>query len=586
MPKRWLIYPHDAGRVQEFQRAVGVPAVVAQLLLARGIRSPSEARLFLQAPLNSLHPPESLPGAEQAAQVLWQAVQERRKIVVYGDYDVDGMAGCAILFRALRRLGAEVQYFIPCRLSQGYGLHGEALRELRRQGAEVVVTVDCGIASLEEARLARELGLTLIITDHHLPRAELPKAEALVHPQLPDAEAPFPSLSGAAVAFKVVWALCRLASGSSRVSPAAREFLQQMLGYVALATVADVVPLLGENRVLVKHGLDALRHRPTERVRALMQVCQLEPPAPSSEDVAFALAPRLNAAGRLGQARLGVELLSTDSASRAEKLAQFIDQLNHTRRSLEQSIYQAALKEVKALSDPDPPALVLAGHKWHPGVIGIVAGRLAERFHRPVVLLSLDWNQEPVAVGSARSVGEFDLYQALRACREHLVEFGGHAAAAGLKLRPQALEQFREAFCHWAQQNIPPHQRQAELVIDAEVPLGTLTLEAVRQIEQLAPFGFGNPRPVICATGVELAGPVRTMGGGGRHLSMMLRQGPVVLRAVAFGQADWAPELTNSPGPLAVAFEPVINTFQGRRSVELHLADWKPLEQLSATGTG
>jgi len=588
MPKRWLIRPHDAAQVQQLQRAAGVSAVVAQLLLARGIRTADQARQFLQAPLKSLCDPSTLPGAEAAAELLHQAVEQRRTIFIYGDYDVDGMSGCAILFRCLKRLGATVRYYIPNRLSQGYGLHAEALREIKEQGGQLVVTVDCGIASPEEAQLARQLGLGLIISDHHHPGRRLPEALAVVHPALPYQQAPFTGLCGAAVAFKLAWALCRRASGSQeKVAPPLARFLHQMLGYAALGTVADVVPLVGENRVLVRHGLEVLRQQPTVGVEALLRVSQLAGQPLASEDVAFALAPRLNAAGRLGQARLGVELLVTENPQRAAELAQYIDGLNQSRRSLEQSIYLAAVKQVKQHYPPEEnAALVLCGHKWHPGVIGIVAGRLAEKYHRPVVMLSLDSSSEQLAVGSARSVGSFNLYEALAACEELLVEFGGHAAAAGLKVHPRHIETFRQQFCEQVDGTIAPEDRTAELLIDAEVPLGTLTLEAVRQLEQLAPFGEGNPRPVICTTGVELAGPPRTMGGGGRHLSLMLRQGPVQLRAVAFGQAEWAEPLERHQGPLAVAFRPVINQFNGRRSVELHLADWLTLEQLRATGSG
>ena len=588
MTKRWSIRPHDAAQVQQLQRAAGVSSVVAQLLLARGIRFPEEARRFLEAPLRALHDPHSLPGAEQAAALLYQAVEQKQSIFVYGDYDVDGMTGCAILYRCLKRLGAAVRYYIPNRLSQGYGLHAEALHEIKEQGGQVVVTVDCGIASPEEARVARELGLVLIVSDHHHPGPRLPEAHAVVHPALPERQAPFPHLCGAGVAFKLAWALCRAASGGGeRVSPPLARFLHQMLGFAALGTVADVVPLLDENRVLVRHGLEVLRQQPTPGVEALLQVSNLAEKPLASEDLAFGLAPRLNAAGRLGQARLGVELLITEQPTRARELAQYIDGLNQSRRSLEQSIYLAAVKQIKEHYPPEEhAALVLCGQKWHPGVIGIVAGRLAEKYHRPVVMLSLDSSSEPVAVGSARSVGSFDLYGALAACEELLLEFGGHEAAAGLKLHPRNIEAFRQQFCEQVDRTIAPEDRTAELTIDAEVPLGTLTLDAVRQMEQLAPFGQGNPRPLICTTGVELAAPVRTMGGGDRHLALMLRQGPVQLRAVAFGQAEWAEPLRRHQGPLAVAFRPVINQFNGRRSVELHLADWQPLEQLRATGSG
>ncbi len=575
MAKRWCVSPHDPECIAALQRAAGIPAVVAQLLLARSIHDPSQAREFLDPKLTSLRDPALLPGCSQAAESLMRAVREGRRIAVHGDYDVDGMTGTAILYRCLQLLGAQVRYYIPHRVDEGYGLHAETVQSLAREGISLLVTVDCGIGSVPQAELARELGLQLIITDHHEPGPVLPEAAAIVHPRL--GSYPFGGLSGSGVALKLAWALCQQAAGAQKVGPAMRDFLLQAVGLAALGTVADVVPLLDENRVLVRHGLVSLTQRPTLGMRCLLELAGLqEKKELAADDLGFQIAPRLNAAGRLGQPQLAVELLVTDRADRAEELARYIDQLNATRQTLERSVFLAANKQVKERFDAaGEPALVLADNDWHAGVIGIVAGRLAEKYHRPVILVSLDPLGIKPGVGSARSVPGFHLCQALDACQEHLLGHGGHAAAAGLKIDPVRIDAFRADFCEYASAELAGASRVAELRIDAESPFSAFTPEAVQHIERLAPFGHGNQRPTLCTTDVTIAEAPRTIGGGGRHLVLKLAQHGITFRAVAFGAADWDPPLEDRGHTIDVAFQPVINDFRGRRNVELHLVDWR-----------
>ncbi len=577
MAKRWRIASHDPDRIMALQRAAKVPAVVAQLLICRGIVDAGPAREFLDPKLSGLRDPELLPGARQAAKQLAAAVAAGHRIVVYGDYDADGMTGTSILLLCLRLLGGDVGSYVPNRMNEGYGLHDDALRKLAAEGAKLIVTVDCGITSVAEAQTARQLGLQLVITDHHEMADTLPEADVLVHPRLPGHSYPFAGLAGAGVAFKVAWALCQEVAQAKRVSPRMRTFLLQAVGLAAIGTVADVVPLIDENRILVRHGLGSLYQSPTLGVAALAEVCKLnEKPYYTSEDIAFTLAPRLNAAGRLGQAQLAVELLATSDAARAETLAHYIHELNGERDRLERGIIKAARAQAESQFDPaSDAALVLADRDWHPGVIGIVAGRLAERYHRPVVIISLDKLGARPGTGSARSVPGFNLHAALSACADSLIRFGGHAAAAGLTIEERQLAQFREEFCAYADSEISQEDRVAELWIDAETPLSALSLSAVEQIERLAPFGHANTRPMLCATDVSLAGPPRRMGGGGRHLSLNLVQHGTKLRSVAFGCGDWAEPLAEATAPLAFAFKPTINNFRGRRNVELLLADWR-----------
>jgi len=586
MAKLWRIQPHDPARIVALERGASVSAVVAQLLIGRGIHDPQQARDFLDARLSSLRDPETLPGVELASDRILAAIAAQRRIVVYGDYDVDGMSGTALLVRCLQLLGADVGYYVPNRIDEGYGLNEEALRTLASRGTHMVITVDCGIASVAEARVARELNLELIITDHHHPAAELPDAAAIVHPSLPGRPYPFAGLCGAGVAFKLAWGLCQRASQAKKVGPAMRDFLMQAMGLVSLGTVADVVPLLDENRIIVRHGLTSLRERPGLGIAALLKLSGADPQSPlSSEDIAFKLAPRLNAAGRLGQATLGIELLTTESAERANALAAYLHELNGSRESLERSIYLAANKQATEQFDPEgDAALVLAERGWHPGVIGIVASRLAEKFHRPVVMIALDSLGLKLGVGSARSVPGIDLHAAFGSCAEHLASHGGHAAAAGLKIEEGRVEAFRAQFCEAVACESSSASKIAELRIDAEVPFSALTNAAVTDMERLAPFGHANPRPLLCASDVVLQEPPRRIGGGERHLALRLSQHGVAMRAVAFGGGEWADELSKISGPLAVAFRPFVNQFRGRRTVELQVSDWKPAESLIASG--
>ncbi len=575
--KRWLVFPHDAARVQDLERTLGVSPVVAQLLLRRKITEPELARRFLDPRLNDLREPNLLPGLESAAAIIYQAVKQQKKIVVYGDYDADGMTATAILVGCLRLLGGQVSYFVPNRLDDGYGLNNESISQLRDRGAELLVTVDCGIASVDCARHAKELGLQLVITDHHQFGSELPVADAIVHPALPGSDYPFAGLCGAAVAFKLAWSICQLASNASRVKPELRDFLLMALGLAAIGTVCDVVPLVDENRIIVRHGLACIKTHACPGLRSLMGVAGLDLAKQlASEDIAFKIGPRLNAAGRLGQAQLGVELLTSDQLPRVAALAEYLQQLNLSRDSLDRSIQLSANKQIKDQFDGDnDPAFVLAERDWHAGVIGIVAGRISEKYHRPTLMISIDPLGAKPGIGSGRSASGLNLYAALDHCREHLVSFGGHAAAAGFKIETEQIEPFRNAFCDYVAEQISPQERLAELHIDAEATLSQLTLDTLREIERLAPFGQANLRPVLCASQVHLTEAPRRMGASERHLSMRIVQHGVKMRAVAFGRADWADHLPEPSLPIDLAFHPVINEFNGYRKVEMQIVDWR-----------
>jgi single-stranded-DNA-specific exonuclease len=587
--KTWHLLPHDAAAIARLARALGRSPVVAQLLLNRGLGEADAATRFLDAPLTGLHPPQLLPGVAAAADRLLAAVACQARICVYGDYDVDGTTGTALLVQALRLVGANaVDFYVPHRLEEGYGLNGDALRQIAQTGATVVVTVDCGIASVAEAEEARRLGLELIITDHHEFKDRLPDAAVLVHPRLagrpgaPDGLTPYPfdGLSGSAVAFKLAWALCQRHCGSERVTPRFRDFLLDAVVLAALGTVADVVPLHDENRILVRHGLNRLRQAPTLGLQALLDAAELRTKADlKASDVGFRLAPRINAAGRLGCARLVVELLTTASRERAAELARYLESQNQDRQKLERRILTEAREMAEAEGLNGQPALVLASGAWHAGIIGIVAGRLADLYARPVLLIALREERTEGASlgqGSGRSVPGFALHEALRTCDDLLLSHGGHRAAAGFKVRPDAIDAFRERFCAYAARHFPDGPPPPRLVLDAEVPLSALTLGLAQDLDRLEPYGNQNQPPVFLAGGLQIVGEPRRMGKGERHISFQVRQQNTTLRAVAWSMADRVPELMAEGGQCCLAFTPAVNEWQGRKSVELHVTDFQP----------
>lgn len=579
--RTWHLLPHDRHAIERLAAALTVSPAVAQLLLNRGLAEPAQARRFLDAPLSGLHSPEQLPGVPAAARLLHDAVLKGRRICVYGDYDVDGITGTVILYQLLRLLGASVDYYVPHRLEEGYGLNVEALQQIARNGVSLVITVDCGITSVAEAEEARRLGLELIITDHHQFQLPLPAAAALVHPDLPGSTYAFRGLSGSGVAFKLAWALCQLVSGSERVEARFRDFLLEGVGLASLGLVADVVPLQDENRILVRHGLNRLCRSPSLGLKALFEAAELGTKSElGTEDISFRIAPRLNAVGRLGCARLVIDLLTTTSPQRAAELARTLEEQNRQRQKKEREILAQAREMVAAQDLRALPALVLASADWHPGIIGIVAGRLTEQYGRPTLLIALNpkANQGPLGHGSGRSVPGLPLHEALRSCTELLLSHGGHAAAAGFKIRPEEVDVFRDRICAFVAERFPNGLPPPRLTLDAEVPLSTLTLKLLADLDRLEPYGADNARPLFLAGDLEVVGLPTRVGKGEdkRHLSFRVRQRGTTLKAIAWSMAERQDELMSQAGRCSLAFRPRLNEWQGMRKVDLEVVDFQP----------
>lgn len=586
MALKWNLRAHDRTLIESIERQCSVSPVVAQLLALRGISRPDEVAAFLELKMTGLRPPQELPGVPAAVEAIVAAITAGKKIFVYGDYDADGMTSTAILYLCLQLLQADVHYFVPNRLDDGYGVSVENVDRLKTRGAELIITVDCGITSVEEVEHAQSVGIDMIITDHHHVGPSLPSAAAIVHPGLPETPYPFAGLCGAGVAFKLAWALCMEKAGGAKLPEPHRNFLFRAISLAAIGTVCDVVPLLDENRIIVHHGINCLRKFANPGLEQLMVWAKVaDKPTIASSDLAFSIGPRLNAAGRLGQAQLGVELLVCDCEDRGTQLAQHIDQLNKDRDSLDRKILKSARAIIAENFDPQcDPAIVIAEKDWHLGVLGIAAGRVAQQYHRPTILFSIDPLGNRAVVGSARSACGVDLYDAIAGAKEHLIKFGGHEAAAGLSIEEKNIDAFREEFFQQVVEQVSVDSLVQDLDIDAESTIGQITVAMIRDLERLAPFGQSNPRPVLCALNVKLDQEVRTMGNEGRHLSLTLRQDSATIRAVAFNKPEWLELLQDTEASYDFAFEPMVNEFRGRRSAEVKLIDFRRSPTPALTG--
>jgi single-stranded-DNA-specific exonuclease len=567
-PRLWLRQPCSDPEVAVLAHALGIPDVLARLLCLRGLGEPEAAARFLSPSLDQLHDPFRLTDMEVAVRRIEAAIATTERIAIHGDYDVDGISSTVMLRRAIELLGGRVDHFIPERLRDGYGLQVPAVERLAADGIRLVISVDCGIRSQAAAQRARELGVDLVITDHHEPDTSLPPALAVINPKRADCAYPDKQLAGVGVALKLVHALCARAGRG--------HWLPSFVKIAALGTLADVVPLVGENRVIASVGLQRLSQGPhTIGLRALLASARLGGRAVDSYHVAFMLAPRINAAGRMSSPDVAARLLllvDEGAGAEAQRLADLLNDENLRRQQEEQTIVQQARREIER--DPDVGAhhvLIVAGDSWHRGVIGIVASKLVDAFHKPAMVLSVE---DGMAHGSCRSIKGFDMLAALERCSDLFERFGGHRQAAGFVLPADRVPELRRRVCAHADEALSPDDLRPRLHLDAPLPLSAITPDLVDSLARLAPFGMGNPRPVFDAPAVEIVrGPSLLKE---RHLSMTVRQHGRMFRAVAWRGADRLPLFQEHRQGLDLAYSVAQNTWGGDTAIELEVADARP----------
>ena len=558
MRKIWRIKDPKPEIQKSFYSELKISKITAQLLSNRGILTSKEAGEFLACSLSSCHDPFLMKDMDKAVGRIKKAIRNKEKILVYGDYDVDGMTSVALLYTALKNLGAIVETYIPNRLEEGYGLNVNAIKKAQRGGVSLIITVDCGISSFKEIEYANIFKIDVIVTDHHeIVESRIPSAYAIINPLQESCEYPFKHLAGVGLAYKLAKALY---DGTS-------FFAEDFLDLVSLGTIADIVPLRGENRVLAKHGLDEINKRSRVGLEALTEMSGLSGKDISSGHIGFILGPRINAMGRVGSPQKALELLLTEDRDEARKLAKMLNDENRSRQKIESGILEEALSRIeREVNFKHHRVIVLASENWHPGVIGIVASRIADRFYRPTILISLDGK---LGKGSGRSVEGFNLFKALSKCKDLLAAFGGHEGACGVTIEKQKIDEFREKVNIAAGEDVSEQTFSPQLDIDMDIPLNMLTKGVIGEIEALAPFGEENPRPIFSSRNLTIKDGPRHIGRNG--FKMWVTDNMTTCEAISFGRGDL--EEPKAGSGVDLAYIPSINNWQGVQSIQLELKD-------------
>jgi single-stranded-DNA-specific exonuclease len=569
--KRWKIREvEDINSLKALADSLNISEVLAKLLFLRNIKTFAQAKHFFRPSLDSLHDPYLMHGMENATKRVIQALTENHPICIYGDYDVDGTCSTALLYMFLKELGANVDFYIPRRLNEGYGLSKDGIDAIKaNNNAKLLITVDCGITAIEETAYANQLGMDVIICDHHQPKEELPNALAVLDPLKPQCNYPFDYLSGAGVAFK-------LAQGVAE-KIGRREMPLKYLDLVALAGAADIVPLVDENRILVKEGLDKINSEPRPGILALIESSSLHPGNLNSGQVVFTIAPRINAVGRLGDAKRAVELLITDSVDEARTMAKVLESENYERRKIDVDTFDNALQLVENSIDFDSElAIVLHQEEWHPGVIGIVASRLVEKYYRPTIMLT---TIDGIAKGSARSITNFNIYEALQKCEDMLIHFGGHQAAAGLAVELDKLKEFKDKFNQIVKESIKEEDLLPEIIIDAKIKLSDITPKFLRILDQFSPFGPENMRPVFLSEEVEVSNTPRVVGHN--HIMACFKQNGYdkIFDTIGFNMREYLDLFQKKNTKVDIVYT-IDKTVRDSRSYpQLRLKDIRPTEK-------
>jgi len=559
---RWFISSTNKEYLNYLASSASISPTIAQILVNRNIKTPEQIKDFLDPSLDNLHDPYLLPDMNKAVERIQKAKENKERVLIFGDYDVDGLSATALLLEALEQFGIRADFMIPNRLTEGYGLTTETIESAIERGISLVITVDCGISAVEEARLAETLGLDLIITDHHQQTGQLPEALAVVNPHRTDSTYPFKDLAGVGVAYKLAEAIL------------GKEAAASLLDLAAMGTMADIVPLLGENRIIVKIGLNMINNTKRPGIQALKEIAEKNDRPVTSTAFAFILAPRINAAGRLGDAAPVVDLFRTKDENQAKKLAAFLDENNKKRREIDAKLLKEAreqlnIKEPQGLVSPQLGVSVVAlgGQEWHPGVLGIVASKLSDELHLPVFLFSIENGQ---ARGSGRSIPPFNMIGALEKCSHMLEAFGGHHQAAGVRLKTSNMDAFRDKMSEFLIESVGDKGYSPPLQIDVAVELSDVGIGLVRELQMLEPFGFKNEEPVFGCKNTETMMP-RIVGKN--HLKMRLRKGRQVLDSIGFGMGSKVESLSNDNKMVDTVFVPKLNEWEGRTTVQLHLKE-------------
>ncbi|MBI5463750.1 MAG: single-stranded-DNA-specific exonuclease RecJ [Ignavibacteriales bacterium] len=571
--------PENSGQVKKLADELTISPVLAEILVRRNIDTFEKSKAFFRPSLDDLHDPFLCEGMHHAVERLVRAVERNERIVVYGDYDVDGTNGTALLWSFFKHLNADAEYFIPDRIKEGYGLSVASLERVREMRPNIIVSVDCGVTAVQPVEHARTLGIDVVICDHHEPGDPLPRATAILDPLVPACGYPFKYLCGCGVGFKLVQALLSQKSIVQRLDIDPQQLMNSFLQYVTLATLADIVTLQGENRTLVKIGLELINANPLPGIFALIESSRLKVGNISSGQVVFVLAPRINAVGRLGDAKRAVELLTCTSIDRARELAQVLENENAQRRRIDEETFAQA----QVLAEPiasSAKVLVLHQPHWHPGVIGIVASRLVERFYRPTVMLT---TVDGVAKGSARSVSGYNVYEALRRCQSSIIQFGGHKYAAGLTVELDKVGEFREKFQSVADELLNDDLLTPKIQIDADIALSELTGKFVRVLSQFAPFGPDNMRPVFATHNVEVVGTPRIVGKN--HLRFKVKSNGHIVDAIGFNLGELISRVQPGQRGVSLAFSLDEGEFAGSNYPQLKIRDIKVATPQVATST-
>jgi single-stranded-DNA-specific exonuclease len=559
----WQVAPEpDFHQIDELSNRLNLPRNIVKILINRGLDSPEKVEKFIHPTFNDLKDPFLLPDMTEGVERIVEALRENEKIMVYGDYDVDGITAASLMFLVLNKLGAQVSYYLPNRLVEGYGISEDGLAEATSQGVTLIISVDTGVTAVEEVERARELGIEIIVTDHHEPGAALPKAVAIINPKVQPEKDGGHELSGVGVAFKVAQALYR------RLQQPESE-LEEHLDLVALGTSADIVPLVDENRILTKFGIKQIVRTTKPGLKSLTFVSGLLGKDISTGQVVYVLAPRINAIGRLGNAEQAIKLLTTRDEAIASKIARFLEEENRRRKSIDEKTLNDALSMIDSQVDlKNDKAIVLASRGWHQGVIGIVASRLVEKYYLPTILIAIDGDE---GKGSARSIPSFHIYNALNTCSGDLLRFGGHKYAAGLTIKPDKIEMFARKFKQVAEEELNADDLTPKLHIDADIDLDEIDEEFIHTIDLFSPFGPANMRPIFMSRNLEVVGTPHVVGKN--HLKMRVKKGEKVFDVIGFGFGNHAHSLALRSVSVDLAYVAEMNTFGDQTRMQLRVKD-------------